>query len=371
MPEFPDFAISELEFDRENPRLPSRLKGAEEKDILKYLAQKTNLEDLITSIGENDFFPGEAIVVTKSESESGKYVVLEGNRRLAALKLLQDEDLAKDISNAIAEATRHAKHRPTSVPAYEVDSRADVLQYLGFRHVSGVQRWDPLAKARYLKLLYQEAEGAPESRYRQIAVEIGSRRDTVRKSLDALAAYEVIVEKNFFGIPELDEETFRFGVFYTALANPKIATFTGARGDNDRPADPIANPDVLKSTEISELTKWMFEIREDNRTILGDSRNIPTLAEVVASPTALQLLRSGATLDVARRETPDIQNEFIRNIGIATYYVKSAKSSVSSVKGNDPKVKRAVSELEAELSATVDALNLGGDTNPGGENAGA
>ena len=357
MPEFPELDISKLEFDRENPRLPSRLKGSEERDILKYLAQKTNLEDLITSIGENDFFPGEAIVVTRSESGSGKYVVLEGNRRLAALKLLQDEDLAKAISNALAEAVRRAKHRPTVVPAYEVDSRNDVLQYLGFRHVSGVQRWDALAKARYLRLLYQEAEGTPESRYGQIAGEIGSRRDTVRKNLDALAAYEVIVEKKFFGIPKLDEETFRFGVFYTALANPRIATFTGARSDNDRPTNPIENPHLLKTTEITELTNWMFEIRDDGKTLLGDSRNIPKLAEVVASPAALRLLRSGATLDVALRETPDIQNEFIRNIGIAKYYIESARSSVSSVEGNDPKVQQAISDLKAELRATVDALN--------------
>lgn len=372
MPKFSDFTISDLELDRENPRLPSRLKGAEERDILEYLALKTNIEDLITSIGENDFFPGEAIVVTRSASESGKYVVLEGNRRLTALKLLQDVDLAKAISNSIADAVSRAKHRPTVVPAYEVNSRNDVLQYLGFRHVSGVQRWEPLAKARYLRLLYQTAEGTPESRYGQIAGEIGSRRDTVRKNLDALAAYEVIVESNFFNIPRLDEESFRFGVFYTALANPKIATFTGARDYNDRPTHPIENPHVLKTGEISELTKWMFEIHDDGHTLLGDSRNIPMLAEVVASPAALQLLRSGATLDVARRETPDIQNEFIRNINIARYYVESAKLSVSSVEGNDPKVQQAISELESVLRATVDALFLNNqDSKPGDENVGA
>ena len=55
MPKFSEFTISDLELDRENPRLPARLKGAEERDILEYLALKTNIEDLITSIGENDF----------------------------------------------------------------------------------------------------------------------------------------------------------------------------------------------------------------------------------------------------------------------------------------------------------------------------
>ena len=111
-------------------------------------------------------------------------------------------------------------------------SRKDTLQYLGFRHISGVQRWDPLAKARYLRMLYQETEGEPDARYAEVASEIGSRRDTVQKNLDALAAYEKIEEKKFFGIQDLNEERFRFGVFYTALSNPKIATFTGAKDED-------------------------------------------------------------------------------------------------------------------------------------------
>ena len=112
------------------------------------------------SIGENGFFPGEAIVVTPA---NGKYTVLEGNRRLAALKLLQDPDLAGN-RRSITRASEDSKNKPTDIPAYIVNSRDDALQYLGFRHISGVQRWDPLAKARYLKLLFKQASGEPEKR---------------------------------------------------------------------------------------------------------------------------------------------------------------------------------------------------------------
>ena len=353
MPDFKDIPIASLVLDRQNPRLPTRLQGADEDEILKYLARKTNIGDLITSIGENDFFHGEAIVVTQSEAPYGKYIVLEGNRRLTALRLLQNEELARDVS--VSEAVAKATNRPSQVPAYEVASRDDVLQYLGFRHVSGVQRWDPLAKARYLKMLYQQAEGDPESRYRQIASEIGSRRDTVRKNLDALAAYELVEKKQFFSVPALNEERFQFGVFYTALANPRIAEFAGARNENG-PTHPISNPERLNTSEIRELIEWMFCKDKDGKTRLGESRNIPHLAAVVSAPNALQRFREGEPLDVARLDTPDVKEEFIRQIRYAVHSINLANTLRSSVDANDHDVQSVVASLRDAVQETFDAI---------------
>ena len=88
MPDFDLIDISLLKLDRYNPRLPTRLRGAEEKDILKHLADRTNIVELIVSIGENGFFEGEMIVVTKEGSKDGKYIVHRGkpsaDRRNAA-----------------------------------------------------------------------------------------------------------------------------------------------------------------------------------------------------------------------------------------------------------------------------------------------
>ena len=350
--------IAKLELDRKNPRLPSRLRGATDDDIIRYLARKTNIVDLIASISANGFFPGEAVVVTESEEHDDKYIVLEGNRRLTALILLQDEQLAQSVSQSVGEAVRRSDTRPTEVPAYEVDNREEALQYLGFRHVSGVQRWDPLAKARYLEILYQETDGDPDGRYAQIAREIGSRRDTVRKNLDALAAYGVIERNSFFDIPTLDEDGFQFGTFYTALANQKIAEFTGARDISQRATHPIEDPEFLDVEAIEELVRWMFEKQSDGTTRLGESRNISMLADVVASPNALKRFREGAILRVAHLETPDIQNEFVRDIRIATTHVKSANTKLGSVSPDDPEVQGSIFDLHDELQIAAEALDI-------------
>lgn len=358
MPEFKPIALSKLVLDRENPRLPTRLKGGDENEIIKYLIRRTSIVELVNSIGENGFFPGEAIVVTKSDTTPGEYIVLEGNRRLTALKLMQEPALAQGISPGAVEAASNAKTRPEEVPAYVVDRREDVLQYLGFRHVSGVQRWDPLAKARYLKMLYDLAPGDPESRYGQIASEIGSRRDTVQKNLDALAAYNITEQERFFGIPDLDEDKFQFGVFYTALANSRIARFAGAKDEDGEPTHPVANPDSLKVAQIGEIVNWMFLKDENGDTRLGESRNIPMLAAIVSSSKALELLRQGASLNDAYNETPDLQNEFIREINTATNHVKLANTKLSAVDAADSEVRRSVGDIQTELRFTVERLGL-------------
>ena len=356
MSNFEDLYINQLEFDKKNPRLPDTI-GRTESEIIKYLARKTGIEDLMTSIGVNDFFPGEAIVVTPAGN--GKYTVLEGNRRLAALRLLQDPRLADNIYS-ITKAAEEAKYKPTKIPVHVVDSRDDALQYLGFRHISGVQRWDPLAKARYLKLLFERTsdELEPEQRCIEVAREIGSRRDAVRRNLDALAAYEAIEEQDFFHIKGLNEESFPFGVFYTAIGDLEIASFVGVRKDG-RLTYPIDNPESLNEKPLKELTEWMFKKDSHNgSTILGESRNIGQLSAVVANPNALEKLRQGVSLASAFSATVDNRKVFLGDITRATEHLKLANSNLHSVSSNDQEAVGIVREAMEVLDIAVRHLNL-------------
>ena len=353
MSNFEMLDISELKFDQENPRLPKTV-ARNDSEIVKYLAEKTGIEDLMTSIGENGFFLGEAIVVTPAQND--KYTVLEGNRRLAALRLLQDPGEAGNI-RSITRAAEGAKNRPTKIPVHVVDSRDDALQYLGFRHISGVQRWEPLAKARYLKLLFDQTSGEPEQRCIEVARGIGSRRDAVRRNLDALAAYEAIEERDFFDIKGLNEESFQFGVFYTATGNAGIASFIGVREDG-KPTHPISNPESLNKKHLKELTEWMFKKDSDGFARLGESRNIGDLGKAVANSTALEMLRQGMPLASAVSATVDNREEFLGHINRAIQQLKEANSNLHSVSSNDEEAMKAVQEAMAVLDVTMGRLKI-------------
>ena len=352
--DFKTLNIDQIEFDKQNPRLPTTV-GTKESDIIKYLAAKTGIEDLMISIGENGFFLGEAIVVTPAKDD--KYTVLEGNRRLAALKLLRDPELAGG-RRSITKVSEEAESKPTRIPAYVVSSRDDTLQYLGFRHISGVQRWDPLAKARYLKLLFDQASGKPEDRCREIAREIGSKSNFVRRSLDALAAYEAIKERDFFDIRDLDEESFQFGVFYTAIGNAVIASFVGVRREDGSETYPIANPKFLKKKPLQELTKWMFEKDSQGSTRLGESRNIPKLSEVIENPSTLEKLRQGVSLDSAYSATIDYKKKFLQDIILAIDHLKKANSNLHFVSSGDQEAVESVEEAMKALSIAFKHLKV-------------
>ena len=359
MPDIDLMHIDELEFDASNPRLPKRVQGGGQSEILSYLALKTNIAGLMVSIGENDFFQGESVVVMPRKNRG--FTVLEGNRRLTALKLLNHPELIPTTATGLREIVETAKYKPDRLPAYVVQEREEALRYLGFRHITGVQRWGALAKARYLDQMFSSRKGEPNERYAEIAGEIGSRADSVRRNLDALAAYNLVESKEFFQIPDLGEETFQFGVFYTAVANANIAEFVGAR-ENGTPTHPIVRSDCLKTPELKELTNWMFfkDPMDKQKTKLGESRNIHQLAAVVAAPNALEKLRGGSSLQVAYMDTPDTTTEFVKLINGSTRLVRSAYEHVES--NGQPNevasaaIQRLIDEINELLSRHPDEL---------------
>ncbi|WP_338527116.1 ParB/Srx family N-terminal domain-containing protein [Erwinia aphidicola] len=84
-----------LSLDPRNPRLyngKNFSENAEVADLVKELANSADLEELIQSISENGYLSIEPLIIMLRKN---KYIVLEGNRRLAAIKLLKDPDLAR------------------------------------------------------------------------------------------------------------------------------------------------------------------------------------------------------------------------------------------------------------------------------------
>ena len=356
MNDFQALHIDSLQFDKDNPRLPTSVQGGDEADILKYLATKTGLENLMSSIGENGFFAGEAIVVIPDSP--GKYTVIEGNRRLAALRLMQDPTLVKLAG--IYRVAKEAANKPTRIPVYIVESRDATLQYLGFRHISGVQRWDPLAKARYLESLFNRRKGEPQQRYTSVAREIGSTSTTVRRHLDALAAYRVIEQSGFYDIADMEEETFQFGTFYTAISNADIANFVGTR-DNGSPTHPIENPTVIDEDTLGDLVKFMFERDSRGNTKMGESRNIGMLGRVLDNPDSLQALRMGQSLQTAYRLTPHGRDDFVRHMNQAIEELKQANANLHAVNRDDDMAKKAVIEALTIIQLASQTLGVEAD----------
>lgn len=344
-------SINDIELDPENPRLPESV-DRDQQHMLDYIAESTSIEELMQAIGENNYFTGEPIIVIPHPHRDGKFVVVEGNRRLTAVKLLNDPSNCSTPGSKMREIAQSARFKPSRVPIVKRANRAEVLPYLGFRHITGVKQWEPLAKARYIEQLFNltDAKRAAKDRYFEVARAIGSRRDHIKRNLDALAVFKQIKDEDYYGIEGLDDESIKFSVLSTALADERIGVFVGTSAINkdgeSESTDPIVDPAKLKKAEIEEITHWLFERDAKGKTRVGESRNLRHLSSVVSSPRALAALRSGSPLKIAYQLTSDLTKDFGELLYQAEASLSEAASMVATVSYEDDAYQTARRILE-------------------------
>lgn len=345
--------VLDLHFDPENPRLPRSIDSSDESCVLKWMLDDASLADLIGSIASQGYFRGEPLLVVPRKM--GGLTVVEGNRRLAALKLLKDPDLAPVRKRTVAELVSTATHKPTVVPTVEFAERDEILQYLGYRHITGVKEWEPLAKARYVRQLWARTKStSAEAKLRKLAQTIGSgkRADYVGRLLAALALYEQVEDENFFDISGLSEDSVKFSFFLVALNHSAIVRFLGLRNTQD-PLLP-----GLKKKHLRELVDWMFRVRADGETVLGESRNIVRLGRVVENEIALAALRKGEPLSVAESLTGAPEEVFFGEIKESRDHLLTAQSQQHLVGAVRSVTRQHLQEIQ---KLTVALLRVIGD----------
>ena len=120
--------VEELHLDPRNPRLPEGL-ARDEHSIATFLRNEEALEELAQSFVDNGFFESDPLIVV-TEDDGLTNVVVEGNRRLATLKILlgliEDERLA---FNSIA-ATPEQLDRLRVVACFVVEDRDQELVHV-------------------------------------------------------------------------------------------------------------------------------------------------------------------------------------------------------------------------------------------------
>lgn len=320
--------LDDLLLDSANPRLPSTV-GRSQSEMIVYLARTTSITEIMTAIGENGYFPGEPLIVVADQA--GKFVVVEGNRRLTALKLLADPSLM-GTARKIQEVAASATHKPNIIPCVVFQDRDEVINYLGYRHITGVKQWEPLAKARYIATYFDnhtdQAE-EPRSRYSQVARGIGSQAPYIKRQLDALALYELAEQTNFFNIDGLDEENISFSLLSTATGYESILSFAS------NVIHPYVDKQGLKKDHVEHLCRWMFRQDSQGVTILGDSRNIQKLAVIIDNGDALVALMEGDTLERAYAKTRGLAEDFLSVLMEAEGMITRAVSMISIVDVDD------------------------------------
>jgi hypothetical protein len=160
MPDVKPISPADLLIDAENPRLTQPNTG--QREALRALAQLLGrkLLNLAKHIVENGMNPAELMIVMPAGDDTQRYRVLEGNRRLAALKTLENPEAVAGATDqsVLFELRRLSKEYQRNpieaVSCVIVDSPDTARPWVELRHTgenegAGIVRWGSDEAARY------------------------------------------------------------------------------------------------------------------------------------------------------------------------------------------------------------------------------
>lgn len=279
-------SIGELNLDPLNPRLGRENTGSDvSQEKVLSLMQDWTLEELAVSFVENGFWPQEALIIVQENLYgSAAKVVVEGNRRLAALRLLSLAVSGKAISRKWDEIIAGKKIPPSlfeKVPYLIAASRDEVDAFLGFRHVTGIKEWRPAEKAEFIAKLIEKRKLS----YDDVRKKIGSKTPTVRQHY---ISYRLLLQMEDREDIALEKVEKKFSVLYLSLRTEGVQKYLQI----DIQADPAKARKPVPASRLKALThfaQWLFG---DDKTppLFTDSRYVDKLGKALESPKAVEYL---------------------------------------------------------------------------------
>jgi ParB-like nuclease family protein len=185
------------------------------------------LLELKNSIVTNGFLPVERLVVRPYAARRGFYTVVEGNRRLAALRWIKEDDEA-GVSMPL-----HATEILHNVPVVVLSADADESIYLslmGIRHVGGIRQWGGYQRAKLVTEL--------RDRFEMDGTEIGARLGMSTQEVNRrYRAFKALGQMQFD--PEYSDRASpnMYALFHEAVAVPVVRTWLGWNDESSEFAD--------------------------------------------------------------------------------------------------------------------------------------
>ena len=344
--------LDDLYLDAKNPRLGRHHANGNlsQEEVLEMMREWV-LDELAISYLESGFWTHEALLVVEEELDRAmRLVVVEGNRRLAALKYLYAANQGEKVPRkweVLVRDTQVPDALFNRIPYIRANSRQDIESFLGFRHVTGIKQWNPEEKAQYIARLIDERGMT----YQQVMRKIGSKTQTVREnyiSYQLLLQMESAVEE--FS-PEYAEG--RFSVLHLTLKRKGVQTYLhiDITADPETAKKPVPE-DHLKN--LSNFALWLFG-NDEQPSLFEDSRQSDNFNTILESPKAVEYLEDNKNpnfdyaLQLAggnERETIRLINEAANNIALSLSHVHHHKDS--------PKMQAAVKRLSIDFKELLD-----------------
>ena len=314
-----------LRLDLRNPRVLDE-NFAGEDDVLEYLHENADVNELVQSIATSGWMDYEPLIVLRHDDVSGHDdVVLEGNRRLAALRLIANPTLRQNYGVHVPTLLS-----PSAMPAWvrvrKVQSRNEARDFIGFKHINGPFKWDALAKAKYAAEWYRETGDIA-----QISKRLGDNHNTVVRIVNGWNVLQQSAAQGFER-EATTKKSFSFSHLYTALARPNVRRYLGLP-ENDissvLPTNPVPQTRV---NELQHFMSWLYGQRNEPTVIGSQFPDLNRLIEVLGNDTARTMLESTRSLELAYSQIEDKSIQFSKSLMLT---IKQAEDTLRLVGNYD------------------------------------
>ena len=251
-----------------------------------------HVRDLVDSIKANGWLDIDPVLVQRTEA--GRFLVVEGNRRVATLKHLQrrHEEDAVDLGKLDS-----ALFSALPVVLHQDAGERDHLVMMGLHHISGKQRWPAVNRARAMERLLPHFGGDADAVCRALGVSKREFNLSVR-TLALVDAYRASDYGDQF-------QSEKYNLFREVLKSEAMCDWLG--WDNEtRAASNRSNLDRLfswmsRETEPDEGEEdgQDVDVRSTPDPVITTGGHVREIAKVIADPKAVKSLDETRSLQEA------------------------------------------------------------------------
>jgi hypothetical protein len=377
-----DINIDLIQVDKKNPRLVPYLENPDEVsefDLISILYENFDTEAIAMSLVENGYFDEEPIIVVPNkipstfsfsvypnpddladaikrliDNDEIDFIVVEGNRRTSAIKLVTDLNLRKKLGidkfypktenqNIISDIS--------NIPCIIYEKREDVSSYLGVRHIAGLLKWEAFAQAAYTaSVIQQELEKglSISDSIKQVQKVVGDRSDKLRKQYITFKLFLEARDNLEFDVRPVIN---KFSLLTVAYNSPSIREYLGVEAYSkvDLDSDLITSE---KSDNFKNVLTWIYgNVDTNQQPVLTDSRKITnTLSHVVTKQDAIDYLLKYKDLDGAYERTNGEREYLSKKMTDASRAMQESLKFAFKYK-KDEELLSQVSELEELIEA--------------------
>jgi len=269
------------------------------------LFDAAELRDTIKTLG---FLPMDRIVVRKWKGSTPdgrqKYVVIEGNRRLTALKwLIALHDVGKETFDK--DRLENLTNLNCLVLDDAVVSTTASLILPGLRHVSGVKEWGAYQKAKAVHALRKSGMSPQES-----AQSLGLSTRAANAAYKCFLALEQMNDDEEYG--EYAQPKM-YSYFEEIFKRPNVRSWLNWSDEEEK---------FNNQENLAEFYSWMIPQGEDNSSPkLPEAKSVRDLSQIISDDNALNILRSpegSLSRAIARYEVDHPEDWFPKVIAAST-----------------------------------------------------